>query len=112
MLERRIAELEALLDDEFSLTHMTGYRQPKREWLEAIQSGQMRYHSAEEKSLDVKVTGHSAMLVARNVVTATIYGSRGTWNLQLTTNYRRAADGWIAVRTVATTFCPVRFTDS
>lgn len=104
MLDRRVAELDALLADEFTLTHITGYRQPRREWLEAVQSGQMRYHAAEEKSVDVKVSGDAAVLVGRSVVTATIYGARGTWNLQLTTSYQRQAERWIAVGTVATTF--------
>lgn len=104
MLERRTDQLDALTDDQYSLTHMTGRLQPKREWLSAIESGQMRYHSAEEKSVTVAVTGNSAVLVGRSVVTATIYGGKGTWNLELTTNYARKDGSWIAMRTVATTF--------
>ena len=104
MLDRRVADLDALLASAFTLTHMTGYRQPKQEWLEAVRSGQMRYHAAEAKSVDVKVTGESAMVVGRSVVTATIYGAHGTWNLQLTTRYRRKDDRWIAVETIAATF--------
>ncbi|WP_404373236.1 nuclear transport factor 2 family protein [Corallococcus coralloides] len=104
MLDRHVAELDALLAGEFTLTHMTGYRQPKREWLEAVRTGQMRYHAAEEKSVDVNVAGDTAVLVGRSVVTATIYGARGTWNLQLTTRYRRQDNRWIAVDTIASTF--------
>lgn len=104
MLDGRVAELDALLAGEFTLTHMTGYRQPKGEWLEAVRSGQMRYHAAEKRSVDVQVTGDTAVLVGRSVVTATIYGARGTWNLQLTTRYRRQDDRWIAVDTIAATF--------
>ena len=104
MLSARTEQLGKLLDDGYSLTHMTGYRQPKREWLEAIDSGQMRYRAAQEKSVTVTVTGDTAVLVGKSVVTATIYGSHGTWNLQLTTKYRRKDGRWIAESTVATTF--------
>jgi ketosteroid isomerase-like protein len=104
MLERRTDELAPLLSDQYSLTHITGLRQPKREWLSAIDSGQMRYHSAKEKSVTVEVTGDTAVLVGRSVVDATIYGSRGAWNLQLTTNYARKDGKWIAMSTVATTY--------
>ncbi len=104
MLDRRVAELDALLAGEFALTHITGYRQPKREWIEAVRSGQMRYHAAEEKSVVVQVTGDTAVLVGRSIVTATIYGAHGNWNLQLTTSYRRQDDRWIAVDTIAATF--------
>jgi hypothetical protein len=92
------------LDDQYSLTHITGTRQPKRDWLAAIDSGQMRYHSAQEKSVTIDVTGDTAVLVGRSVVAATIYGADGTWNLQLTTNYARKDGKWIALRTLATTF--------
>lgn len=104
MLDRRIDRLDPLLDDKYSLRHITGYEQPKKEWLAAIESGQMQYHSAKEKSVKVDITGDTAVLVGRNVVTATIHGARGTWNLLLTTNYTRKKGKWIATRTVATTF--------
>lgn len=104
MLGAEIERLRMLLDDGFSLTHMTGYRQPKREWLAAIESGKMRYHATEEKSVAVNLHGDHAVVVDRSVVTATIYGSSDTWNLQLTTDYERTTAGWIALRTVATTF--------
>jgi hypothetical protein len=38
------------------------------------------------------------------VVDATIGSSRGTWNLELTTDYQRVGGRWFALRTVATTF--------
>jgi len=104
MLSARTDQLAVLLDDGYSLTHMTGYRQPKREWLEAIAAGQMRYHAEREKSVTVEVTGDTAVLVGKSVVTATIYGSHGTWNLQLATKYRRRDGRWLAESTVATTF--------
>ena len=104
MLEARTEQLDSLLDDHYALTHMTGYRQPKREWLAAIDSGEMRYHSCSERSVTIDVTGDTAVLVGRSVVAATIWGSRGTWNLQLTTTYSRRSGQWVALRTVATTF--------
>jgi hypothetical protein len=103
-LEGRTDRLDALLDDAFTLQHITGYVQSKREWLSQIDSGQMRYHANQEKSVDVKVTGNTAVLVARNVVTATIYGSRGTWNLEVRADYARKNGSWIAMRSVAGTF--------
>jgi ketosteroid isomerase-like protein len=104
MLERDTALLDRLLDDGYTLTHMTGYLQSRKEWLAQITSGEMQYHSSQETSTSVEVTGDTAVLVGRNVVDATIWGGRGTWNLQLTTTYRRRDGQWLAVKTVATTF--------
>ncbi len=83
---------------------MTGYEQPRSEWLQQIASGRMQYHSARERSTEMRVTGDAAVLVGRSLVDATIWGGRGTWNLQLTTHYEHRSNGWIALRTVATTF--------
>lgn len=99
MLAGRTDELGALLDDEYSLTHITGKLQPKREWLAAIDSGQMLYHAAEEKSVSINVTGDTAVVVGKSVVTTTIYGAHGTWHLQLTTDCARK-DGHALIMTL------------
>ncbi|KWF32679.1 hypothetical protein WL88_25355 [Burkholderia diffusa] len=75
--------LAAMLTDDFHLIHMTGYDQPRVEWLAHIDSGQMQYHASEEKRVAVKVAGNKATLIGRNLVKATIWGMRGTWPLQL-----------------------------
>ena len=104
MLERDTDLLDGLLDDEYTLTHLTGYLQSKREWLEQIDSGEMEYRSSLERGTSVEVTGDKAVLVGKNVVDTTIWGSCGTWNLHLTTTYERRNGEWIALKTVATTF--------
>lgn len=104
MLAQRTDSLAALLGGGYVLTHMTGLRQPARDWLAAIESGQMRYHSAREVRVTVKVSADTAVLVGQSVVTATVYGGRGTWDLQLTTNYARKNGVWLAMDTVATIF--------
>jgi hypothetical protein len=104
MVEQDIDLLDELLDDEYTLEHMTGYVQPKREWLQHIASGRMRYHAERETSTTVTVTGGTAVLVGQSVVDATIWGGRGTWRLQLTTRYERRHGHWLAMDTVATTY--------
>jgi hypothetical protein len=104
MLERDTDLLDGLLDDEYTLTHMTGSVQSKNEWLAQIDSGEMQYHSSRPRDTSIEVTGDQAVLVGREFVHATIWGARGTWNLQLTTTYQRRDNAWIALKTVATTF--------
>jgi hypothetical protein len=104
LLERDTGLLDGLLDSEYTLTHMTGYRQSRQEWLQQVDSGEMRYHSARPVSTSVEITGDTAVLVGNDVVDATIWGGQGTWNLQLTTTYQHRDGAWLALRTVATTF--------
>ncbi|WP_418606370.1 nuclear transport factor 2 family protein [Georgenia sp. SUBG003] len=42
-----------LLQDDFTLTHMTGYVQPKTEWLTDVRSGWMTYHDVRDVEVSV-----------------------------------------------------------
>jgi hypothetical protein len=96
--------LDDMLDDGFTLTHMTGYVQPKDEWLAEMRAGQFIYHDAQERTATVAVDGDTARLVGRIVTDATVYGTRASWRLQLTMDYARRNDTWTALRSVATTW--------
>ncbi|MEU5655111.1 nuclear transport factor 2 family protein [Streptomyces sp. NPDC047737] len=96
--------IAGLLGSGFTLTHMTGYVQPKAEWLAQMSQGQFVYHSIEEKNVALDITGDRARLVARTVTDATVYGARANWRLQLATDYAREGDVWVPLRTVATTW--------
>jgi hypothetical protein len=96
--------LDDLPDDGFTLTHMTGYVQPKAEWLAQMRAGKFIYHTVEERAVTIEVDGVAARLVGQILTDATVYGSRATWRLQLTLDYRRSGHGWTALRSVATTW--------
>ncbi|MER5430096.1 nuclear transport factor 2 family protein [Streptomyces sp. NPDC002588] len=96
--------LDGLLDDGFTLTHITGYRQPKAEWLSEMRAGRFIYHSVKEKNVTVEVEGDTARLVGRIVTEATVYGTHADWPLQFTMDYARDGETWTALRSVATTW--------
>jgi hypothetical protein len=89
----------------FTLTHMTGYVQSRREWLEQVSSGEMTYHAM--KDVAVSVAGadtEEPVLTARTRTDATIWGGRGLWRLQLEIQFVHHDTGWLATRTVASTW--------
>ena len=92
--------LGALLAGDFTLVHMTGYRQPKAEWLADVRSGAMTYHSME----DVDVSGDAPEVTARTRTAATIWGASGTWPLQLRISVAHEGTAWVATGTVASTW--------
>ncbi len=96
--------LGALLADDFTLVHMTGYRQPKAEWLADVRSGAMTYHSMEDVDVSVDVSGEAPVVTARTRTEATIWGGHGIWPLRLRITYRRQDGAWIASGTVASTW--------
>lgn len=89
----------------FTLTHMTGYVQSRREWLEQVGSGEMTYHSVEDVAVSVEDADAGApVLTARTRTDATIWGGRGVWPLQLEIHFAHDGDRWVAARTVASTW--------
>jgi hypothetical protein len=96
--------LDALLGAEYTLTHMTGLVQSKREWLAAIDADDMRYHQIDDVEIAVAALGPAPVVTVRTMTEATIFGFTGTWPLQLRTAYRPQAGGWVATDTVATTW--------
>ncbi|MGW5433186.1 nuclear transport factor 2 family protein [Streptomyces sp. NPDC004059] len=105
MLEGDTPSLDDLLDDGFTLTHMTGYVQPKAEWLAEMRAGQFIYHAIDEVDTSLKADGDgTARLTVRTMTDATVYSSRADWRLLLTTDYGPRSDTWSPLRTVATTW--------
>jgi hypothetical protein len=95
--------LDELLDDGFTLTHITGNEQPKDEWLAQMRAGEFTCHGVEEKTVtvDADADAGTARLVGHIITDATLYGSHADWRLQLTMDYARVGDSWIALRSVA-----------
>jgi hypothetical protein len=96
--------LGALLAGDFTLVHMTGYRQPKAEWLADVRSGAMTYHSMEDVDVSVDVSGNAPVVTARTRTVATIWGASGTWPLQLRITFAHEGTAWVATGTVASTW--------
>jgi ketosteroid isomerase-like protein len=96
MVAARTDQLGDLIDDDYSLVHITGYVQPKDEWFDVIRSGQFDYHriDIEEQALSVSVSGDSATVTGRGVFDATINGMQAPWRLRFEMNWSRQRGAW------------------
>lgn len=93
------------LADGFTLTHMTGYVQSRREWLDQVASGEMIYHSMANVAITVMdAETPETVLTARTRTDATIWGSRGLWPLRLEIHFVHDGSTWVAARTMASTW--------
>ena len=98
MIAADTVRLGAMMDDGIILRHITGMTQTKREWLEEVASGSMKYHKIEKR--DVVVTSNSdgsASVSFTSVITATIWGSYGTWTLSSTMRLVKRNGDWIRI---------------
>lgn len=106
MVEQDLLTLDKILRPEMTLTHMTGYVQPKLEWIDQIQNGDMRYFSSvEEQISEIKIEQAQASLVGRNRVKAAVWGgAANTWPLQMKIYFVKTAGRWQISRQEASTY--------
>ena len=96
--------LDKMLTPDYTLTHMTGYKQSRAEWLAQVKSGEMDYFSTKEVSVTPTVQGDHAQLTGRAITAANIWGIRGTWGLQLIIDYEKHNGKWLMSKAVASSF--------
>jgi len=104
MIERNTVELNKILDIHFTLTHITGYIQSKKEWFSEIASERMKYYSYKEVKTSVSINGSKASFIGQNLLDARIWGSRNNWRLQQVMQLEKRNGKWIVLNSVATTF--------
>ncbi|WP_189093745.1 nuclear transport factor 2 family protein [Deinococcus ruber] len=104
MVAGNIQTLNDVLDEHFTATHITGYKQPKAEWLAQINSGYFKYHSVQPQGTTVSINGTTATAVRRALIDVTISGSRGTWRLESTTQLVNRSGTWKIMTSRSTTY--------
>ena len=96
MVATHVADLDAMLEPEYFLIHITGYRQPKQEWLSVLRSDNYDYHQIDvsAKEIQVYLGSKSAVVTGRGVFDATIQGMHAPWRLKFKLELIRGSSGW------------------
>ena len=105
MVEKDTVTLDEQHADEFVLTHMTGMRQSKQEYIRAIADGTLNYYEATHEQIDIRIDGNRATLTGRSRVSAAVFGGgRHTWRLQLTFHLVKRDGRWLFTDSKASTY--------
>lgn len=106
MVDKDIVKLNEILAPSMQLQHMTGYMQPKLEWIDQIQNGEMKHFSSIEENIkEIVIEGNSASLVGQNKVMASVWGSQvATWPLQMKMEFTKSNGKWIIANQIASTY--------
>ena len=105
MIDKNRAVLDKVLDDSFFLTHMTGMRQTKEEFIRAVEDGTLNYFSANHQRMDASIHGGQAELLGQSVVSAAVFGGgQHTWRLQLKLKLVQADGVWTITEARASTY--------
>ncbi|MDE6081982.1 MAG: nuclear transport factor 2 family protein [Muribaculaceae bacterium] len=94
MIAKDTTLLGEMMADDSALIHMTGMRQPRREYLNAIADGTLNYYSCTDSEVTVNIEGDSARMTGCSRVNAAVFGGgRHTWPLQLDIDWRKEDNG-------------------
>lgn len=105
MIDKDTATLSSIHDDSFMLVHMTGMRQSKQQYIDAIADGTLNYFTVRHDVLEATVKGDSATLLARSQVSAAVFGGgRHSWRLQLHFHLIRRDGQWLFTHCEASTY--------
>ncbi|ANI97193.1 nuclear transport factor 2 family protein [Pediococcus pentosaceus] len=106
MVKKDISRLDMILGGRMTLTHMTGYVQPKLEWIDQIQNEEMQYLESKEEAIkDIRVEENWGQLMGQNLVTAKIWGgSKNVWPLQMKMYFEKNNGRWVISKQVASTY--------
>ena len=65
MIVKDAEGLNTVLDDSFVLVHMTGMRQNKKAFIQAVMNGTLNYYSCEDDSVEATVNGDTATVIGK-----------------------------------------------
>ena len=94
LIDQNIPRLKQLLPDDYIAVHITGRRQTKEEWLNDIESGEMRYFHFSDLHYSLSQEGNRVNLKIRQRIRANIYGSEGTWSIPGTRVFEKQDGTW------------------
>lgn len=81
-IAKDLSALDALLDDNFILVHMTGMLQNKQEFMQAVGDGTLNYYTALHDNIQVSEDAGAVSLTGQTRVSAAVFGGgKHIWRL-------------------------------
>lgn len=102
MIARDVEGMRGVLAKGMYLRHITGYRQPREEWIEEVRSESMKYYSAKEDYTHTRLVGSTTVEVSMaHQLDARIWGNRRVWPLKQKMTLAHQGEGWIIISSEA-----------
>lgn len=95
MIEKDQDELNELILEDYTLTHMSGKTQTKEEFIEEIMDGTLNYYKSTVINPKISVNGTHAQLIADVTLDAKVYGIKGVWTLHTIADFQLVEGEWL-----------------
>ena len=95
MIEKDLEKLNELLEDNYTLTHMSGKTQTKDEYIGEIMDGTLNYYESIINNPIITIKEKDkALLKADVTLDAKVYGMKGTWTLHSEQTLEKINEKW------------------
>ena len=99
MIEKDSAKLNEIMDDNYTLTHMSGKKQSKQEYIDEIMDGTLNYYESIIDNPKITIQeGTKAILKADVTLDAKVYGIKGRWTLNSLQSMEKINGIWYMVK--------------
>ena len=95
IIEKDDEKLDEIMDDNYILTHMSGKRQTKGQYINEIMDGTLNYYKSRiiHPKISILEENHSR-LIADVELDAKVYGIKGTWTLNTDVSMKKIDNKW------------------
>lgn len=95
MIEKDDEKLYENMDDNYILTHMSGKKQTKEEYITEIMNGTLNYYKSKIIHPQVSIIDEThARLIANVELDAKVYGIKGTWTMNSNITMTKMDNKW------------------
>ena len=95
MIDKDESILNEIMDDNYTLTHMSGKVQSKQEYIQEITNGVLNYYHSTIMEPTITITDdRHAKLTADVKLDAKVYGIKGNWTLKTNVTMKKIDDVW------------------
>jgi uncharacterized protein DUF4440 len=94
MVHAEVAALDGFLADELTYVHSTGLRQTKKELIDDIRTGKIKYRSIESSGVEARTYGDAVVVTGTARLKVLIDGQERTPTVVYTEVYVRRGDRW------------------
>ena len=98
-------KLYEILADDYVLIHMTGMVQSKKDYINSVMNGELKYYESIHENIEVSINGDKATIIGKTKTLASLFGSsKSWWNLRQDLKAENREGKWILVQSKASTF--------
>lgn len=105
-IQKDMATIDCLLDEDYTLVHMTGIKQSKSEYMHSVQSGEFIYYGCFHLTIHPTLISETeAYINGKSIVEASVYGgARHKWRLSQRMKLKKRETGWKIIEAVASMY--------